>query len=347
MQLLFKNSNDGYDGMMKQLRVGLVGAAHRNRWFLAASLMGTRGAVVGVADPDEAARESFRRLYRAPVSVATTRELIDRARPDAVFVFPGPGPVLPDALEAIGAGCAVYADKHIARSVAELDRLEEALSRSPVALAVRLNKPLVPAYRRGLALVGVEPPDGIGRPLVYSSDFHAGPYGSIHNFVDNHLVFHLDLAWAAIGRFEIRSALCNATATPTVGLLVTLCAEEGAIGTINATSYLPGDHAKERLEIVGHAGAVRVENARRLTVVPGLEPGIPAGPSGGFGLTWEETGAQLEASTRNGYEEQVRWFLDVVASDEARPGDGQWRASLDRLRHHEARLREVRSLLSR
>jgi predicted dehydrogenase len=321
---------------MKPISIGIIGAAKHNWQFLAECLKSTPTQIVAVADEDPDARTRFAEHYRAGTTYADAVSLLDGADPEALLIFPGAAEILPTALAAIERGVSIFTDKHLARSPDEVAALRSALERSPVTVRVRLNKPLVPAYRTALALIGRD--DGIGRPLTYSSDFHAGPYGSLANFVNNHILFHYDLARAAIGDFTVRSVLANRTGEPTVAVIVTFESERGAIGVINASSYSPGETPKERLEVVGTHGVVRVENARRVHAYRGIE----ASPlfTDDFGLSWEEPGAQLASNTRNGYEEQVSSFVEAVAL-----GKREWEPTLHRLAHHIARLEETWRLL--
>lgn len=321
---------------MSVLRIGLVGASQHNWNFLAECLKQTDGRVVALADPDATACDRFAAHYRVDALYGEASEMLDEARPDALFIFPGAADILPVALEAIRRGVSVYSDKHIVRTPDDARTLRAALEERPVTLHVSLNKPLAPAYRAALGLLGRD--DGIGRPLVYSSDFHAGPYGSLSNFVNNHILFHFDLAYAGIGPFTVQSALVNRTADATVGAIVTVACASGTIGVINASSYSPGETPKERLEIVASHGIVRVENARRIQA----HRGVQQSPlfAEGFGLSWEEPGAQLASNTRNGYEEQVIEFAESVAG-----GGSEWRPTVDRLEHHAARLAETWSLI--
>ncbi|SDT42355.1 Gfo/Idh/MocA family protein [Microlunatus soli] len=83
------------------IRVGLIGAVdQRHRWFLAAAQRRRAGVrIVGLSEPDPAARRRTAELYDLP-SWSDHRDLLDAAAPSLVAIAgPGSGPIVIDALQ--------------------------------------------------------------------------------------------------------------------------------------------------------------------------------------------------------------------------------------------------------
>ncbi|HYW26977.1 MAG TPA: Gfo/Idh/MocA family oxidoreductase [Terriglobales bacterium] len=116
-------------------KVAVIGAGSMGKQHVRVYRELEEAEIVGVADAD---RDAARRVAELHGTAAYTdhRELLERARPEAVSVAVPTSSHFSVAMDAISAGVHVLVEKPIANSVAEGERLIEAARRSGVVLTV-------------------------------------------------------------------------------------------------------------------------------------------------------------------------------------------------------------------
>lgn len=87
--------------------------------------------IVAAADTDRARLDAFRAEYRTPDGYQDIDELLERARPDLVYLCTPPGLHRDQALACLRAGVSVLAEKPPALSLRELDEIAAAASGPP------------------------------------------------------------------------------------------------------------------------------------------------------------------------------------------------------------------------
>ncbi len=110
--------------------------------------------VVGVADPDEAGRAAAVKRIHAPRAYADYREMLRREKPDIV----GIGPRWMDQRVAMvsaaaDAGAHIYMEKPFAETLADADRMVDAVRRNKVKLQIAHQMRVSPFALRAKALI--------------------------------------------------------------------------------------------------------------------------------------------------------------------------------------------------
>jgi predicted dehydrogenase len=156
-------------------RVALLGCGTiASAVHLRALARSRRGELVGVADPDPAARDRARRATRVPV-VPDPGELLARPDVDAVVICAPSAAHAALAAAAAEAGKHVYIEKPLATTLADGERVRDAVLDAGVVAVVGFNRRCHPIYRaaREAVAAGV-----LGRVLaaqtVFDEPAHAG-----------------------------------------------------------------------------------------------------------------------------------------------------------------------------
>jgi predicted dehydrogenase len=126
-----------------------------------------RAELAGVADPDPAARERARRAARVPV-MEDPVELLGRPDVDAVVICTPSGAHAALAVAAAEAGKHVYVEKPLATTLADGERVRDAVRDAGVVAVVGFNRRRHPIYRaaREAVATGV-----LGRVLAAQTVF--------------------------------------------------------------------------------------------------------------------------------------------------------------------------------
>ena len=131
---------------MDQVRIGVIGLnGIGGRHAEAVSKM-DRAKLVAVADVREDLRGTFVQRFGAE-GFADYREMVDRARPDAVVIATPHHLHAPMSLHCLEAGLHVFVEKPIAMAVSEADRLIETAKNKKLTLAVGHNYRTFPGNR--------------------------------------------------------------------------------------------------------------------------------------------------------------------------------------------------------
>jgi predicted dehydrogenase/threonine dehydrogenase-like Zn-dependent dehydrogenase len=182
------------------------------------------------------------------------------------------------ALEAIAAGKHVFVEKPLALTEAEIDRLEQGLSRSaaegrPVNLMVGFNRRFSPYAVKARSLLA-----SVSEPKCLVAIVNAGSIPADHWTQDaeqgggrivGEACHFIDLL-----RFLVASPIVSVKAT-SVGpgsadgvsadkTTITLAFQDGSIGTVHYFANGPKSVAKERIEMFAGGKWLRIDNFRRL-----------------------------------------------------------------------------------
>ncbi len=136
------------------IRIGCIGAGKRG-WLAELAHRPDQGVeLVGVCDTDAQAIERYRAKFGPDMVVATDyRELLDRAKLDAVFICTPDHLHEEHALAAIEAGCAVYLEKPMAITIEGCDRILHAARDRNLKLYVGHNMRFFPVMLKMKQLI--------------------------------------------------------------------------------------------------------------------------------------------------------------------------------------------------
>lgn len=158
---------------MPELRIAILGLTHDHVWGNVRELLETPGAeLVGAADPHEELRRRFETEFGRPTEPAY-HTLLDRTRPDAVFLFSDNAACVELAEMAAARGLHILVEKPMAHSLDGADRMLQAARRAGVRLMVNWPFAWWPALQHALRMASA---GDIG-PLwqVKYRAAHAGP----------------------------------------------------------------------------------------------------------------------------------------------------------------------------
>jgi predicted dehydrogenase len=215
----------------------------------------------GVCGSDEEVRR-FSRMYAAGRCFHDYRELLEAVQPDMVIVYPQDAAAQYEMTRAaLRSGADVLCERPVCHSIAEGEELVELQNETGHFVMPRYNRRYMPAYTSAARILGS--PE-FGRARMYSSSFHAAPYGSEGEFVANHISHHLDLARMLLGEIRLLNVTRVFQDTTRVGYNLVFESEGGTLGNIQSCSFLCGDYPMERLDISGDGRQIVVDNVRFL-----------------------------------------------------------------------------------
>jgi predicted dehydrogenase len=141
--------NFEFDRRVKACFIGAGGHAYRNVY---PALRYAPVELLGVCDLDQARAEKVARLFGAEAAYTDHRDMLDRERPELVFIVTAYNPdgrvqATDLALEALEAGAHVWMEKPTAASLAEIDALREASARTGRMVMTGLKKTFFPTSR--------------------------------------------------------------------------------------------------------------------------------------------------------------------------------------------------------
>jgi len=138
--------------MTKKWRIGVLGLTHDHVWGNLDNFAGLDGGeLAGVADPHEPLLDRVRQKYGCP-AYRNHEELLDKERPDAVYVFCDNAQGAELTVRAAERGLQVMVEKPMAATLAGAERMVAAVRKAKVRLMV--NWPVVwrPQVQAALAL---------------------------------------------------------------------------------------------------------------------------------------------------------------------------------------------------
>ena len=263
--------------------------------------------LVATCDLDPERAQAFARKFGAPHSYADHRQMLERERPEAVFVVvgydPQGRPAYPDiVVDCLEAGCHVWMEKPPAASTAEIERMQRAAERAGRNVMVGLKKMFFPANEKAQELMSrpdfgapslamLQYPQYVPSADEFAQYLQGGQrVPRVIGFLD-HLCHPMALLVYLLGMpqtlFYQRSAAGAAMATFTYA--------SGAVATLALTHGATRNGGMERTVIVGAGLHIVVDNNLRVSLhrTPPDEPGTGYGRSPNFytGAAEETTAA--------------------------------------------------------
>ena len=156
-----------------QLRVGLIGCGYQGRLLAQATEKVSALRVTACADPDKEAAAGVAALSGIPNTYASASELLRRSDVDTVLIAT-PHHVLHEiALEAIGAGKHVFAEKPIATNVRQAARIEETVADRGICFMAGYSLRFFAAHRQVHELLAA---GAIGQVQAVTAGMGARPF---------------------------------------------------------------------------------------------------------------------------------------------------------------------------
>jgi predicted dehydrogenase len=260
--------NYEYEKRVKACFIGAGGHAYRNVY---PALRYAPVDLLAVCDLDGQRARKFAKLFGAERSYSNHREMLERERPDLVFLvtsYTADGRVQATdlALDALEAGAHVWMEKPTAASVAEIDALQAASTGAGRLVMTGLKKTFFPTIEKLKDLVGS--PDfgaltsiAVRYPQSLPAPQDRGDLVKMQSFLDH--IYHpaaiLNFLGGPIERASYEwEAATGATFT-------TVRFRSGAIGNLHFAAGQSGGSMFERVEIIGIGSNAIVENGSKLT----------------------------------------------------------------------------------
>ncbi len=201
------------------LRVALAGAGMVSRHHLRAWAVTPSATVVAIADPDAVRARARAAEFGIATSFASTEEMLDTLRPDALDVAAGHAAHRQLCLAAAERGIAVLCQKPLGPTLAEALSIVDAVG-SRTRLMVHENWRFRPWYRQAAAWIG-EGAIGAPRRLTLSARssgflLRDGKQAALERqpmlahvprlMIGEVLVHHLDVACCLVGALQVTGA---------------------------------------------------------------------------------------------------------------------------------------------
>ena len=252
-----------------RVRLGVVGAGTFARGVLL-PILGKQADIVGVATATGSSAKSSAERYGARVATTDPGDLLEGEGVDAVVIATRHDTHADYAARALAAGKHVFLEKPLALDRDQLERVEKAAAEGDTVLMVGFNRrfaPLALALRAGLGGRG---------PLVISYRLNAGRLPRSHWVHDpdigggrivGEVCHQVDLASFIAGSrpVSVTAAGVRGSSEPrddNVSVVIALA--DGSVASIVYTSLGDPSLPKERIEVVGEAGAAVLDDFRRL-----------------------------------------------------------------------------------
>jgi polar amino acid transport system substrate-binding protein len=265
---LIKLAQTGQKTQSGQVNLGVIGAGNFARSVLLPRLAKADGVnLIGLAMATGRNAKAVGEQFGFGLCTTDYRELLDRAEINAVLIATRHDTHARMAAEALRAGKAVFVEKPLALSEAELDDVAEAVAQTGGQLMVGFNRrfaPLSATLKRAFEQAG---------PLAITYRVNAGAVpkeswvqgeegggrilGEVCHFVD-YLQFLTDAEPVEV------FAYVSAAGADTLSMVVKL--SDGSVGNINY--FASGDRrlAKERVEVYGGGRTAVLDDFRALEI---------------------------------------------------------------------------------
>lgn len=280
----------------RRLRCAFVGAGGHSFRNLYPALQYAPVELAAVCDLRRDRAETYARMFGAASAYGDPAEMLERERPEAVFVVTGYDPdtgrvqATDLALACLRAGAHVWMEKPPAASLAEVEELRRTAREAGRFVAVGTKKLFTPALEKVEQLIGSEefgpvssisvrypqalpPPDR--RDLLTLPDAGAEEiwHGTMRSFLDH--VYHpaaiLVHLLGPVQRFAYEWEPASGSS------VASLRFPSGAVGTLHLAAGIAASSPHERVEVVGRDANVVVENGVRVTY---YRPGASRGTYG-------------------------------------------------------------------
>lgn len=284
--------------------------------------------LVAVCDLDASRAAAFARQFGATSSYSDHREMLDREKPDAIFIVTtydaeGRPQATQLALDALEAGCHVWMEKPTAASVAEVEQLMETSRRTGRYVMTGLKKTFFPSIVK--VKHTIESPE-FGRPASMYIRYPQTmpPLDQRHDLRNvrgllDHIYHPGSIITDLMGKIESFSYEWEPL---TGGSVTCLKFTSGAVGTLHMPGGGSGSSPLERLEVVGEHASIVVDNGVKVTYYrPAERPAYGRSASylvdnDAAPLTWEPEFSLGQLYNKNifylGYVPEVLHFCESV-----------------------------------
>ena len=260
--------NFEYDRRLRICYIGAGGHSFRN---VLPAFQYAPVDFVAICDRQAARAEAFARQFGAQRFYTDHQEMLERERPDAVFIVTSYHPdgrvqATDLALDALRAGIHVWMEKPTAASVDEVRQLMAASATSQRFVMSGLKKIFFPAVAKVKAIIST--PE-FGRP----SSLYVRYPQAMPAFEDRSdlrkitsLLDHIYHPGAIIHHLMGKIAQASYEWEPVNGSsMTTMRFESGAVGALHFSAGAAGSSPLERLEVIGEGANVVLENGVKLT----------------------------------------------------------------------------------
>lgn len=340
--------NFEYDHKLRVCFIGAGGHSFRNVYptFQYAPV-----DLLAVCDRNEERAAAYARQFGARKFYQDHQEMLERERPDAVFIVTSYHPdgrvqATDLALDALAAGTHVWMEKPTAASVEEVERLIAASAEHSRYVMTGLKKTFFPAIEKVKEIIASP---GFGRP---SSLYIRYPQEMVR-FEERAdlrklkwLLDHIYHPGSVIHYLMGKIATLTYEREPFNGGSVTsMRFQSGAVGTMHLTAGASGSSPLERLEVIGEGANVVADNGVKVTYY--RQAGRPAyGRAPSFlvadevaPLYWEPEFSLGQLYNKNifylGYVPEVLHFCESILSGQP-PHRGTLAESLEIMKLFEA-----------
>jgi predicted dehydrogenase len=259
--------NHEYPRRLKTCFIGCGGHAIRNIFptFIFAPVH-----LAGVCDLDKERAENARRLFGAETAYTDHHEMLDREKPDVVFIvtnYQSGQPLYPRlAIDCMNAGAHAWIEKPPAATTREVREMMDASSRTSKYVSVGFKKMFFPANTKAKEIIS-RPEFGKITSITATYPQYLPPFedrsdmqkmiGFLDHVVHPHAVLRLlggPIDWIFVNRNDaIGSSIVN------------IRFKNGAIGNLHCCCGRSRMAPFERTEVVGEGANVIIDNNIRLT----------------------------------------------------------------------------------
>ncbi|WP_222429942.1 Gfo/Idh/MocA family protein [Paenibacillus cremeus] len=260
--------NFEYDNKVKVCFIGAGGHSFRNIYptFQYAPV-----DLAAICDVNAERAAAYARQFGAKAHYTDYREMLQKEKPDAVFIVTSYHPdgrvqATDIALEALRAGVHVWMEKPTASSVHEVQQLIQASRESGRFAMSGLKKVFFPAIAKAKEIIsspefGTPSSIYVRYPQSMPEFSERSDLRKLTSLLDH--VYHpgaiINYLMGKIGTMSYEREPFNGGSVTNMRFL------NGAIGTLHLTAGISGSSPLERLEVVGNGANVVVENGVKLT----------------------------------------------------------------------------------
>ncbi len=284
--------------------------------------------LVAVCDRDGDRAAAFARQFGASTSYTDHHEMLEREKPDAVFIVTsydehGRVQATQLALDALNAGAHVWMEKPTAASVDEVQQLMDTSRRAERFVMTGLKKTFFPSIVKAKEIITSEEFGRVASlTLRYPQSIppldQRGDLTKVRGLLD-HIPHPASIINELMGPIESFSYQWESI---TGGSVTSLKFVSGAIGTLHMPGGGSGSSPLERLEVVGEHANVVVDNGVKVTYYrPAQRPAYGRSASylvdnDAAPLFWEPEFSLGQLYNKNifflGYVQEVLHFCDSV-----------------------------------
>lgn len=259
-----------------QLGVGVIGAGAFARGVLM-PLLAREASIVAVANAGGLSAHAAAARFGARIASTDADAVIDDPAVDAVVVATRHNTHADYAIRALDRGKHVFVEKPLALDAGELEAVRCAAEKSSGVLMVGFNRRFAP--------LGLELAAAVGRPapVVATYRVNAGRLPRSHWTHDPeigggrivgevcHFVDFLSFLCGGAPTAVTARAIGGGSEPREDNVAATLAFADGSVGVVVYTSLGDPSLAKERIEVLGEAGAATLDDFRKLSIHRGGE----------------------------------------------------------------------------